>query len=49
MRLFTALFKTLLELVNAPAGIDKLLFTGEERMTLGANIYLYLISGVTFG
>ena len=29
--------ETLLEAVNTSAGIDKLLFTGEERMALGAN------------
>lgn len=36
--LFAALFQTLLELINASAGINKFLLAGEERMTFGANI-----------
>ena len=30
--------KSLLELVNTSAGVNKLLLTGEERMALGANV-----------
>ena len=46
--LFTASLKTLLELVNAPAGIDKLLFSGKERMTFGTNIDLDLVTAFKF-
>ena len=35
--LLVVLFKSLLELVNTTAGINKLLLTGEEGVALGAN------------
>ena len=41
--------KTLLELVNASAGINELLLAREERMTLGANFYLNIALGRTSG
>ena len=34
-----ACLKSLLELVNTSAGVNKLLLTGEEGMTLGADFY----------
>ena len=48
VRLFACL-KTLLELVNTSACIDKLLLAGEEGMALGANFYAYLTVCVALG
>ena len=40
---------TLLESVNASAGVNKLLLAGEERMAVGANIYAHIaLRGASF-
>ena len=44
--LSSALFETLLELVNASAGINELLLAGEERMALGADVHAQFTVGV---
>ena len=44
--LSSALLETLLELVNASAGINELLLAGEERMALGANVHAQFSVGV---
>ena len=41
-KLLANTFKSLLELVNTSAGVNKLLLTGEERMALGANFNFHL-------
>ena len=48
-RLFVVLIKTeaLLEAVYASAGIDKLLSSGEKRMTFGADFHLDVLGGRT--
>ena len=43
--LFSRLLQTLFELINAAAGIDKLLFAGEERMALGTNFNTHITLG----
>ena len=45
LRLFQT--ETLLEAINASAGINQLLLAGVERMALGANINLHLFPGGT--
>lgn len=40
-----------LEFINATAGVNKFLFTGEKRMALTANVhfyYVYVFSGARF-
>ena len=39
IRSLTCCFKTASELINASAGINELLLTGEERMALRADVY----------
>ena len=43
--LFARLLQTLFELINAAAGIDKLLFAGEERMAFGADLHADVLFG----
>ena len=44
VKLLVRSFKTASELVNASAGVNKLLFAGKERMALGADIYTDIIA-----
>ena len=49
IRLFSAHFKSLLELVNTAANVNELLLSGEERMALGADFNSDLVTSSGLG